>query len=334
MANDGDETNSDPKKQRAKQELTVFVEFSTVLQSRVKQLRDQISLRGGSDAQFGLSDKEKQVLNTMVGAGNMEGIIAGVATFVFLRRFPKYLRQRAASKRAAQRGDGYTLDVPGKASPFHNSQPIPNPAHDKANEGGFIWRSFQFTLDLTISTLVGLQVAVYMVDQERMRKNFSEIPLMEGHSAISDHFCGPSIKEYQRQWNYDPNRAILESPKEQQNETGKRKVKPLPPFDRKDILKDPELFPLKALVDFTKNCMKRQALERRIREERGMGPKERVSIPPPGVNSSEWNSDGMDEFSDSSFSGEQHFSGDDEEGDEWSKEDVSSFVSDQEDSKK
>jgi hypothetical protein len=94
---------------------------------------------------------------------------------------------------------------------------------------------------------------------------------------------------------------------------------------------------LRGLIDFTNNCKKRQAMERRIRRERGMGPNEPVEIPPPGVDSSEWNNDGVDDedsFGDS-YGGEKHFGGEtgaEENG--WNKEDPSSLVSDQEDSKK
>ena len=332
MPDDSKETRdgNDPTKQRVKQEAAVLVDFTRALQRRVEKIRSDIG-SGNGKMEIGLSEKEAKVINHIMRQGNMEGLIAGVATFAFLRRFPKYLHRRAA-QRAAQ--NQYKLDHPGGKvnSPFQNATPANIPEQPKA---GFIWRAFGFTVDLTLSAMVGLNVTAYMMDRPKMKKAISDLPLIEGRSALSDHFCGVLVEEYKRQLNYDPN-ATHGEVKENENAEIKE-IKPkgstLPPFDRKDILRNPHSETLQGILEFTKNCKKRQAMERRIRQERGMGPNEPVEIPSPGVISSEYASDGADD--DDSFGSGDNYGGEKFLGDDgWSKDEVSSFVSDQEDSKK
>jgi hypothetical protein len=187
-------------------------------------------------------------------------------------------------------------------------------------------------IDASLSFLVAAYTSFYMADRERIAKSVTQVPLMEGRSAISDNFCSDLIQEYNRQWNH--NQAPTKSPNNQAPfgvKGAAENQKPLAPFDRKDILKNPQLGILQAYIDFIGNCKKRQAMENRIRRERGMGANEPVEIPPPGVTSSDW-SDEEDEsmFGQESNSSTDFFNEEQSNGD-FSQDDATRFVSDQED---
>lgn len=194
------------------------------------------------------------------------------------------------------------------------------------------------TVDLALSSMVGLNVTAYMMDRRQMRQAIAEIPLMEGRSALCDQFCGILVDEYQRQWNLNPNSTSEPQSNENAEITEikpRKKEMTLPPFDRKPILKNPQSETLQGILEFTKNCKRRQAMERRIRQERGMDARESVEIPSPGVNNSEYATSDDDSFdSGDAYGGEQFFDGDSQGDDGWNKDDVSSFVSDQEDSRR
>lgn len=345
--------NNDPKKERTRQEATVLQDFMITTQRRVEHLRSTFTSGGAKDA-LDLSDGEKKVLNEIHNSGMMEGIIAGVATFVFVRRFPRYL-EKVVARRAAQRGGGggtpppssssgnnggYVLDQPPGArvnSPFSNSSNgsgMPPPGSEETvRRGGILWRTLGLMIDTSLSFLVAAYTSFYMADTQKIAKSVKEIPLMEGRSAISDNFCSDLIQEYNRQWNLDPNDPQATKNTNNTNDQlfgvkSSSQKKPLAPFDRKDILKNPQLGMLQAYIEFIGNCKKRQAMEKRIRQERGMGPNERVAIPSPGVTSTEWSSDeDVSLFSDNNdfFSGEKDHTG----TDEFSSDEANSFVSDQ-----
>ncbi|CAB9508180.1 expressed unknown protein [Seminavis robusta] len=310
MANNNSDSRKsiDDEKERKRQEASMLETFLRVSKARVEEIRIQQA------RDLNLSDGELLVLNNIHGAGMMEGLIAGVTTFVIARRLPRYLQQRAAARRRQQ--SGYTLDALPGGSPFHK---------DVNNKRPFIWRAFQFTLDVTLSVLVAANTSAYMADTQKLAKQVTDIPLMEGRSAISDHFCEVLVQEYKRQWNASQQEQLNDTNSGDFSTTGQskgyEKDVPLDPnFDRKSILKDPKLPFLKGYIEFIQNCQKRQAIERRIRQERGMAPSEPVEIPAPGVPS--------DTSEDSSLfvdGGGADFSDDDG----WTEEDVSSFATDQ-----
>ena len=314
--NDNNSNTNEPKeisKERTRQEALVLQDFFRASQRRVEELRQSIGMSSSAAAeQLNLSDAEKKVLNTIHSAGMMEGLVAGVTTFIVLRRFPWYLAKRAAQKQQQQQGrqppsssgggGGYTLDAPSSAagagkvnSPFrshtnntntsssHNHPNLPGaaePANNYTqNRGGFLWRSFQFTTDLALSFLVAAYTSSYMADTDKIKTSVVEIPLLEGRSALSDQFCPVLVEEYQRQWKLNANTPNVTS----------NSKHPIPPFDRKDVLKHPNIGLLQAYIEFIENCHKRHAVEQRIRQERGMGPDEPVEIPPPRVSKSEGN---------------------------------------------
>jgi len=342
MGKDDDDKVKD--KTRRVQEAVILQDFMVATQRRVEQIRLKLT----TNVDLELSDGEKRILNNIHRAGMMEGIIAGVASFVILRRFPRYLArlQQQRSSRSGGGSGGYVLEQPpGKVnSPFQNAQHQQQQqqfqqqaTEEPLNRGGFLWRSFQFTLDTVISLLVAANVSAYTADVEHLKKTVQEIPLMEGRSGLSDNFCPMLVEELQRQMKMNDNAIVTPVVP---NDNGRGNKLHVAPFDRKEILKDPHSNFLQGYVGFIRNCQKRQAVERRIREEQGMRPDEPVSIPPPGIpaNSSDNSSDDDwdDSFSGSGsendvFSNEKQMGGGD---DEWTQDDASSFVSDQEDSRK
>jgi hypothetical protein len=325
-SNNSNKSNKDKDKERQLQENQMVMEFLRVSKKRVEEIRlYQPDLQ--------LSEGEKQVLNTIHSAGMMEGLIAGVATFVILRRTPRFLERMVARRRA--RAQGYTLDVP--SSPFdniknghnnnyhnHNNNIGIHSPRDLPPKRGLLWRSFQFTLDATVSLLMAAYTSSYMADVPTIVQQVTDIPLMEGRSAISDHFCTALVEEYKRQWNLDPN-----SNSNSNNSTSGpfgRVEKSVPPFDHKPLLKDPQETILKGHILFIQNCQKRQAMERQLRKERGLPPDQPVEIPSPGVPTDllmqDWNT------------GDDDHEGTDINNGVWTEDDASSFVTDQEEQRR
>ena len=314
-SNGKDSVRKKPSQERTRQEAMVLQDFFRASQRQLEILRQQIGMTSGSIAAqelLNLSDREKEVLRSIHGAGMMEGIFAGIVTFVLLRRIPKYLERRAARSFQQPRGQevgenagvrggssGYTLDTPSKVnSPFRTGNSGnghgntvgrgTNSGQEEAQIGerGLVWRSVSFLADTALSFLVAAYTTAYMADTEKIKTSVTEIPLMEGRSAISNKFCPALLEEYKRQWNMDPS-ALNQSYFNGQAVNAKN---PIPPFDRKDVLKDPNIGLLKAYIEFIENCQKRKIVEDRIREERGLGPMVPVEIPAPGISKSdeEW----------------------------------------------
>jgi len=259
MAAGTNNTNDDKKKkERAKQEATSLQDFVLTTQRRIEQMRGSIDFSTSTsnsnsnsnsnshnnkdiNNNLNLSDGEKKILQDIHNSGMVEGIIAGVAAFVFLRKFPRQLEKMAARRSSSNSSSaGYKLDVPapGKVnSPFSsttttttnssssstqgmsagtganaNAANAANAANGSADlgtmnrrQGSFISRALGFTVDLTLSFIVAAYTSYYMADREKIAKSLVEIPLMEGRSAISDNFCSDLIKEYHRQLQMNPN---------------------------------------------------------------------------------------------------------------------------------
>ena len=320
---------NDKKTERSRQEAAIVESFLKVSQKKVEEIRVH---RGD----LSLSPGELQVLNNIHSAGMMEGLIAGVASFIILRRTPRQIERFMAARRAraaARSSGGYTLDPPSHgmtASPFHR-QPLttsPPPSQQR----GLIWGSFQLLLDLSISVLVAAYTSSYMADVPKIVQQVTDIPLMEGRSGISDVFCEALVQEYKRQWNMHGNVNHDNSIawQQQQQQLGKRS-EPLHPFDHRPILKDPQWILLKGYVDFARNCQLRQTMERQIRQERGMKPDEPVEIPAPGVpRTALWKDDDFhgDDYADTDFYSSNS------NNDAWTEEDAASFVSDREEDRR
>lgn len=114
-------------------------------------------------------------------------------------------------------------------------------------------KAISLLFDAVLSTAMAGTVWIMATDKEKVFKTASELPLVEGRSDVSDALCDDFIAQYE---------AI-----------------------RPDFWKDYSSGEsgLQAISDFVTNCRRRQAYERRIRRESGLGPNDPVSIPRGGV---------------------------------------------------
>lgn len=141
-------------------------------------------------------------------------------------------------------------------------------------------------LDTSIGVIVGgtgLFAGALRMEMNEQHNGLASIPLQPGRSTISNHFCDPLIQEYQRQWflatggQQKPPFQTLGDYLYGWSNTA------ITPWERQDILDQPTNKNLRAYLEFVQNCRKRQELEKKLRQARGMARDEVVDIPPPGV---------------------------------------------------
>ena len=264
---------------------------------------------------------EKAHLSKMNNNGMVVGIAAGVGSFIFLRRGPrflsKYLVRRSEARGSGGGGGGgggsssggYQFD---RRNPFENAKqmsqpsnamgegatssqlPPPPPPPSPPRQPGIFIRTVKFGLDIFVSGMMAMYISALWTDKKRLLNEAAEIPLLEGRSLISDELCTDFMKHYATipQDTWRKHRGTSDS--------------------------------LTAIETFVVNCQKRQTFERRLRHERGLQPggdaqDYHPTIPSPGVpkdldvilpdigrdgdNSSE-DSDEEDSFQEDSFQGD------------------------------
>lgn len=107
-------------------------------------------------------------------------------------------------------------------------------------------------VDLILSLAVGCSATLFLSDADKMRHDFSRIPLVKGRSLLSDELCADFSKESHRF------SAIMNSSRHQNRS-------------------------LDAIREFVSNCRKRAAYEDQLRKERNLTSNDPVSVPWPGV---------------------------------------------------
>jgi hypothetical protein len=179
---------------------------------------------------------------------------SALATFVFLRKVPRWYMNRALGK---------------KESRFHGRDGHPHydssrrqtnilfPRIETRKDGstsfheGLLIKPLTLAIDLTVSLATGAAVWFYTIDKKATFDAISNVPLVEGRSAVSDTLCADFIEQ----------------------------KKKLP----KKLWKEYNDDAVTMLRKFIENCQRRTQYERQLRIERGLDPEEPVIIPPPGV---------------------------------------------------
>jgi hypothetical protein len=177
-----------------------------------------------------------------------------LATFVFLRRVPRWYMNRALGK---------------KESVWHGREGHPHydssrrqknilfPRIKTYRDGstsfheGLLIAPLMIAVDLAVSLAMGAAVWFYTIDKKGTFNAVSNVPLVEGRSAVSDTLCADFIEQ----------------------------KKKLPARLWKEYNDDA----VTMLRLFIENCQRRTQYERQLRIEKGLGPDEPVAIPPPGV---------------------------------------------------
>jgi hypothetical protein len=256
------------RKEAKKLEVEIFDRFSKIAREKVLSALDDEDKVKKIDALYSGPEfsAEKKMLANMNNIGLMNGVLAGVACFAFLRWSPgaiaRYLtRKRAASAGFTQpRGDannpfnrtGYQFDQPpGEQAPLAS----PN----------FFIRGMRLGLDMFVSLSVGAWASVLLFDKDKMLREASEIPLVQGRSLLADELCQDFTVEFQKysRDTWDSNHPALSGGNS--NNGGKLQA-------------------FSSMVEgFVANCNRRSIYERELRAEQGLSEDDPVLIPAPGV---------------------------------------------------
>jgi hypothetical protein len=331
-------SNNHNNNARTKQEQSIAKSLLKVFQQRQEELKAQFGVTGG------MNETEVEILkNLQTVESTYYGLAVSLVTFWILRGI-RVKTRRWAAKRAQQDSPatGFSTDGGKTFSPFHNAPPgqTPPPVAVVVPPETPLGRWFGIFLDATVGALVGTMFDEYLVDRKAAKKKFVEMPLQAGRSNMADQFCPVLIQEYQRQWslggtNEETTTSNNSDGYTEKGTLGTVSIHPTHQWDPQELLKNPQTEHLQIMTQFIRNCQKRQAMERRIRKERGLDAKEPVEIPPPGVQLDDQSSGSSSEEEEASFRAD-FYEGEvlDASSSDWSQEDVSSFVADQEDDSK
>ena len=112
-------------------------------------------------------------------------------------------------------------------------------------------KAVKLLLDLSFSMVAGTYAAIYLVDRSEMLHKLSQVPLVSGRSVLASEFC----------------------------EVMQQQVRQRP----EHYWKAAEDVYLVEAYNFSANCQKRQAMEKSLRQELGLGKEDAISIPIGGV---------------------------------------------------
>jgi hypothetical protein len=165
--------------QRAKlikrvEETRMVRDILNVLSQRLHEAAPRISKRLEREDKGDFA-AERKIIRSMNNIGLGEGVLAGIVTFLVLRRGPDLVK-RMVMRRSAQRG-GYQLDRP---DPF--SQP-------SSSSAASILGGMKLALDVFVSTLMAASASYYFTDERMITATAAQIPLVEGKSLFCDEFC-------------------------------------------------------------------------------------------------------------------------------------------------
>jgi hypothetical protein len=261
----------DQLKERRDEQL-LFSRFKNVAADSLERLSTRIE--NDNNNKLKLGDEEKKRLQNLTGMGLKEGIVAGILTFVVLRRGPVYIGRWVRRRQLAQyqnntnmppppSSDGYKLSDPRMTStnPFQRAAT----KQDFPRSGNFFIRSIWFVFDVTLSLMMAASTSMAYTDTDVIRQQIIEMPLIQGRSLTSDALCDAIVKElYKVQAEKDPAYERL------------HKL-------NKDGTQTPASYYLEGIMKFSANCERRRFMEQRLRQERGLSSTEPVEIPSPGV---------------------------------------------------
>lgn len=300
-----DKKMQDQLRQRRDERL-FFERFQNAATNGLNRLSLQVEEtgNGGGGTNFTMGEEEKRMISTMNGMGLKEGVIAGLTTFLVLRRGPVYITRWVSRRRLQQQqqqqqfnshfdaqatppppqgNGGYQLSDPTALSsnnPFQRAAAAnlinPGGGFNPRTRMGFIARSVWFVFDVTLSLMMGASISMAYTDTEKIRKQILEIPLIPGRSLTADALCDDVVQELVKvQEEKDPTYERLRRP------VLKRKN------DRQHHVQTaitPASYYLDGIVQFCENCQRRRYVEKSLRHERGLEPGRPVEIPPPGVD--------------------------------------------------
>ena len=264
--NMSDNRDRKPDKQLERQ---LYERFSKIVREKVLSALDNEVKVDKIDALYSNPEfnDEKKILTKMNDIGLMNGAVAGIACFAFLRWSPgaiaRYLTRKRAASSAGMQSKGDVNNPFNRQSGYRFDQPPGEQA--PLSSPNFVIRGIRLGLDLFVSLSIGAWSSILFFDREKMLKEAADIPLIQGRSLISEELCGDFLQEFQKfnRDTWDPNHPALSGGEgnEVNTSTG-----------------------FTSMVEgFVANCKRRSIYEDELRGEQGLREDEPVLIPSPGV---------------------------------------------------
>ena len=311
MTNPDEQRMQDQMKERRDEQL-LFQRFQNIATLKLGQLSRQVQITkqdkasdGGNgfnvdagvahDNELKMGEEEQRIISNMTGMGLREGIAASIASFIILRRGPKYIgrwvqrrRQRQQSRSSPFSSSNTAGGTSASSAPYKLSDPTKltnstsknNPFHNAANANanrndfprprGFLSRSIWFVFDSVLSIMMGANVSTFFTDKDAIRQQIVELPLISGRSLTADALCEGLVEE-------------LRKVREEKNPAYERLQKLSRGEHSTTTEPTAASYYMDGIVLFCENCERRRYFERRIREESGLGTTVPVDIPIPGV---------------------------------------------------
>lgn len=272
------------------QERALFHRFVVVTRQNLYKL---LELAERGEARLG--EEEGKWVRSITTKGATEGTVAGIISFLLLRRGPVYIAKWVASNRQIRlrhqpfqsqhtttppppppgpTGGGFQLANPNTSNPFHraNNPHFPRP-------GNFMLRAVWLMADAVLSVMVGTSITMMYKMSEESRREIEELPLLPGVSMLPTITCGDIITELHKV--------------QQEAEKGEN-----PAYIRlREDKKNPASKHLESIIKYAQNCQRRHFVERQIRRDKGedelvpssmlqdgINVASMVEIPPPGVS--------------------------------------------------
>ncbi|KAL7469470.1 hypothetical protein ACHAXS_009725 [Conticribra weissflogii] len=272
-------SNKGSKLTERRTEAEIFDRFSTIVKNKFTSYAEASRQSNSKVNQLDILYKrpefsaEKKILNDMNSNGLSKGLLATLASFIFLRWSPgaisRQLRRRAAGSAGSGLGGskagnpfnnagGYKLDPPA------SERIAGRTSSDLKEKPGLFFQAVRLCVDTFVSLSVGAYASMYFLDSPKMMKQASEIPLVEGRSLLSEELCRDFSAEFQKynRRTWDPNHPALSgSSGSGSNES-----------NFKDLIEG-----------FVVNCKRRSIYEEELRNEQGLTENDAVVVPSPGV---------------------------------------------------
>lgn len=266
--------NNESSSDRTRTEAGLAKRFMSAMERKAKQLELQ--------KEFKLSDQERKVLMEVCTSNMLEGVAAGVVTFLVLRRvramYYNYLRRQVTNNNKSTGPNAFNspfqqLNPPTvrnneafQADQFKAINFMEN-AQNGTNSDMNLQRSLFNAFTILFDSMVAFYIAIAVSTRtpETVLHKVSEIPLIAGQSTVSDEICPVFVQELRNIYLDRQNQRLTN--------------------DEEKALDNPQGPVFKCLLDFCSNCQRRAAYEELLRRENGLNANDRVIIPPPGVPS-------------------------------------------------
>jgi hypothetical protein len=253
------------------EEALLLNRFKQVATSRLEEMALQSETSG---VKYQMGDQERKIFQSLYGMGITEGIVAGIVTFVVLRKGPVYIARYVYNRKMAAAQGGHPTPQHPSASPWTSPPPktpdgyqfsLPNSAtggnptshnpfqvgirQDYPRSRNWLVRSIWFAFDSLLSVMMAASVSMAYTDVDQIKDQIVKLPLAPGPSLTSDALCKAITKELAlvRKENSPAYQRLLARRYRQHDDHDSTKLSPPPPYS----------FYFQAIQEFGANCERR-----------------------------------------------------------------------------